>query len=54
VRDTRTSTKKSRIWQDYSETPVTILASNLGWRGHVRHNRTGCVWTYGMRTIKLG
>ncbi|KYQ59029.1 hypothetical protein ALC60_01965 [Trachymyrmex zeteki] len=54
VRDARTDTKKSRIWQDYLETPVTILPGNLEWCGHVRHNRTGCVWTYGMRTIKLG
>ncbi|EZA55325.1 hypothetical protein X777_04778 [Ooceraea biroi] len=36
------------------ETPVTVLAGNLGQCGHVRHNRAGCVWTYGMRTIKLG
>lgn len=54
MRDARTDTKKSRLWQDHPVTPVTILASNLGWCGHVRHNCTGCVWTYGMRTIKLG
>ncbi|KYM99892.1 hypothetical protein ALC62_09513 [Cyphomyrmex costatus] len=31
-----------------------VIFGNLGRCGHVRHNRTGCVWTYGMRTIKLG